>query len=294
MAERFTRKGLEEKCRILEAHVRHQKLDVGEDPPLGDYKPGGKENPGRGTGALVFWYAQLVRLCGKSEYAQDDREQADAAVLDALRNEPLSVELIRRAKDSDPDTIVVHPKSIGALMVCHGIDWQLGWLGSKVQALKASDDPKHIDLISRALDEIAKLYALLAWIVSHPGAGLPYPTGEAPPEPPAKFLDLDTLDLPRIAQAFGVVNAQRLQALDALLAPQTGGREAANERPSWSVFVGSLSIRMNRKPSELMYDLSLGELLAMVRTHGHAENEAHEAAKREAKADAAASRGGSR
>lgn len=293
MAERFSLKGLQEKCKILEAHVQRQQLDAGEDPPLEDYRPGGKENKQRGVGAWVFFYAQLVRLCGKAEYARDDHEEADATVLDALRNEPLAVELIGRTKEKEREVLTVYPKSIGALMVCHALDWQLGWLGSKVQALKASDDPQHLDLLTRALDEIGKLYALLAWIVSHPTPGLPYPAGEAPPTPPDSFLHLDTLDLPRIAQAFGVVNAQRLQALDALLAPQTGGHDAAQERPSWSVFVGSLAIRLNKKPSELMYDLSLGEMLAMIRTHGHAELQAHEAAQRESKADASA-RGGLR
>lgn len=280
MAERFSIKGLQEKCTILEAHVRRQKFDVGEDPSLEDYRPGGRENPARGTGAWVFFYAQLVRLCGKAEYVGGgDVEEADATVLDALRNEPIAVELVSRKTADESVQLVVYPKSIGALMVCHTIDWQLGWLGTKVQALKASDDPKHFDLLTRALTEISKLYGLLAWIVSHPHPGLPYKHGQVP-DVPTKFLELDTLDFPRIAQAFGVVNAQRLQALDALLASQTGGHDAAQERPSWSVFVGSLAIRMNQKGSYVMWDLSLGELLAAIRTHGHAEAVAHEAAQK--------------
>lgn len=296
---RFTLQGLKQKCETLEKHVRAEKLDAHEDPPLQDYRPGGKINGGRGTDAWVFWYAQLVRMCGNMDRvgSDQDHETADAAVLDALRNEPTSVELLARdPRTGGPRTLTIHPKGLGPLMVCHALDWRLGWLGTKLQAIKNSDRAEHLELIDRAVQEMMRYYALLAWIVSHPGPGLPYQVGRnedaiaVAPKIPHKYTELDPLDLPRIAQAFSVVNAQRLQALDALVKPQTGGLEAAAERPSWSVFIGSLSLRMNIPAHQLMYDSALGELLATIRTHNHAEAEAHAAAERKAQQDAAARR----
>lgn len=290
--ERFTRKSLGEKCRVLEGHVRHREYATDEE--LLAYRPGGPENPGRGTNAWVFWYAQLVRFCGREEVTEQEHESADAAVLDAYRNQPESVELVSLDDSGKRRVLTIHPKGLGALMECHERDWMLGWLATKLAVLRESDRPEHLELIGRTLQEIGRQYAMLAWIASHPGAGIPYPVGLAAgastdiPEPPEWLLQLEPIDYSNIAHAFSVVNAQRLKALDALTAADAGARDG--DRPSWSVFVGSLAIQMKTSPRQLMWDTSLAELLAAIRSHSHAEKEAREKAERDAKVKAPAGR----
>lgn len=276
----FSRVELERRCRTLETHVRRCKY--ASEQELDAYRPGGPDNPDRrGLWGLIRWHAQLVRFCGREEAHEGDRAAADGEVLDALRGESLSVTLVEPRPAEAPAALEVHPKGLSALMECHQRDALLGWLGLRAIALREALTPDDLELSGRVQEEIAHQYALLAWIVTHPGPALPYEFGDRRPVPPAWALALSPHDYMRIAQAHSVVNAQRLGALDTLVAKDSAPGEAPI-RPSWSVFVGELAVKMQTPADVLMRDHTLASLLATVRAHSASERAASKAAERAA------------
>lgn len=279
---RFTLRWLQDRCAVLERHVVHRRYASPDE--LAQYRPGGAENLARGLPGWVVWYAQLVRFCGREEQVEQRNDFADGAVLEALAAEPLAVTLGARDDAGQPRTVHVYPKSLGALLTLHVRDFTLGWLATRIDALRTAPDPAALAVLERAMEELGYQYTLLCWTVTHPDPGVPYAREDARPTPPPALAWLGTLDpwdCLRIAQAHGVVNAQRLQALEALITKNTDAT-AGPTRPSWSAFIGSLAMRLNQPPAHLMRDASLLELLSAVQLHASAEREANEAAKRAA------------
>lgn len=279
---RFSLRMLQDRCQVLERHVVHRHYASPDE--LAQYRPGGSENLTRGMAGWVVFYAQLVRFCGREEHAEQQGSFADGAVLEALAAEPLAVTLSARDVAGQARTVYVYPKSLAALLTLHVRDFTLGWLAVRIDALRQALDPTALGLLDRAMEELGYQYTLLCWSVTHAEPGLPYARDEQRPTPPAELAwlaALDPWDCLRVAQAHGVVNAQRLQALEALIT-KNSDPTAGPTRPSWSAFIGSLAMRLNQPPGHLMRDASLVELLSAVQLHASAEREANEAAKRAA------------
>lgn len=267
----FSLRSLQENCGIIEKHVLVRRYVTPDE--LDAYRPGSPDNPGARTiGAWVHWYAQLVRFAGREDQQDDDTQRADAAVLDALRAEPQMVTLTAKDAEGRFREVAVHPKSLDALLQCHAKDRLLGWLAERVYVLQQSTRSEHIELLEAAHAEIAYQYAVLAWIVTTPGPRSPIPSGTAHLEPPDEILDLEPWDFLRIAQAHAVVNAHRMQALESLISKDTDGPQVAT-RPSWSIFVGDLAIRMETSEESLMKDRTLGGLLSAIKLHGSVQRD---------------------
>jgi hypothetical protein len=118
-------------------------------------------------------------------------------------------------------------------------------------------------LAERAAQEIAYQYQLLIWTVCHPGPGKPFDVEEERPLPP-DWTDLYGVENLLICKAHMNVNGHRLQTLETLIAPKKR-KPGVEQRPSWSVFIGSLAVQLKKDPRTLMCDTSLAELLATVK-----------------------------
>lgn len=263
------KKRLMERCATLEHHVRDRTL--ASDDELAEYRPeAGRRAP---IDAWQFFYANLVRFCGRLETKEYSGAEADATILDALRAIPEELTL------SAGQQVRVYAKSFETLLHLHARDRVAGWLAVRYAVLRESDAADDVDLLERVAQEIAAQTQMIAWGVITEGPHLPYPTDNPPDSAgtPAPAVDipefvraLEPFDVLRIHQAFVRVNSGRLEALERLLTPpQTGNGKL---RPSWSLFLGSMALKMRVDVRELARNVPLVSLLATSRL-GSAVNE---------------------
>lgn len=264
----MTRRELIERCERLEAHVRHQQLATAAE--LAEYRPprwvwvaAGPGQPRKRRAVpifrWVFYYAQLVRFCGRIESRETVGMEADAAILQALRCEPKSVPL------GGDLVLEVHPKSFNALLNVHARDKLLHWLNVRYAALAdAEHGAEALQFLERVAAEISYQYGLLAWTATADGPGLPFdPRADERPDVPPALRTLEPFQLFRLHQAFIEVNAARLQALERLVSP--AAEEGPTARPTWSGFFSNLAMKWEVDPQVLMADHALVKLLAMVK-----------------------------
>lgn len=239
---------------------------------LTPHRPGGPENSAKDARAWLRYYAVLHRRHARGEWqaSGDARIRADGAVLAALRDEPIRVDLLTPVPidsiGTTTDAIFIYQKSLDALLQAHALDRQIAWLlfqKDRVEEAGARGMPGTSELHRKVLDAIAYAYNLLAWIFTSAGPEMPYTValGQGDPEIPGYILALNPLDLPQIAAAAQRHHA-RLAAVQMLLnkhTTQEGGR-----RPSWSSFFSSLAIELDEDSVQLTRFRSLGSLLASV------------------------------
>jgi hypothetical protein len=251
----MSKRDLQAKCAVLEEKVRARRLAT--DDELAEYRPERKSAP---LWDWIWWYAQLVRFCGRLEVHEHAGAEADALIIAALRAEPKTVQL-------DPErSLQVFPKSFDALLNIHARDQLLLWLTTRYAALHDNaNGADAMQFLERVAGEMAYQHQLLAWTVTTPGPGLPFAPEEenSRPAPPAEIRALEPWEILRLHQAFLEVNVMRLNALDKLIDPPKGDEKGG--RPSWSVFMGSLSLKMQTDPKKLMRDYALVQLLAVVK-----------------------------
>jgi hypothetical protein len=257
---------LRAECVNLERAVLAAGLATREE--LEPHKPGGTENSRKDARGFLRYYAVLHRRHARGEFqaTPDNRIRADAAVLAALRDEPVRVDLIQPVPwvgDTTTSFLFVYPKSLDALLQAHALDRQLAWLilqAERVDAAGLRGMPGASELHKKLLDGISYAYGLLAWIMTSPGPGMPYNINvNEDPELPAYITALHPMDLPQIAAAAQRHHA-RLTAIQALLDHRP--QEKAGKRPSWSSFIGSLAIELDADSVQIMKFRSLGSLLA--------------------------------
>lgn len=247
-----------DRCEVLEKHVRSRRLATDEE--LAEYRPakGSRDE----LFAWVYFYAQLIRFCGRIETKELDGSEADGVILAALHGDPLAVTL------ASGTVVQVHAKSLHALLHFQARDRRLLWLTSQFSTLRESQDPADLALLERVGAELAYQNLLLAWMATHEGPGLPYDSEpwsdeqDARPELPPHIAALEPWDVLRIHRAFIERNSTCLQALERLTDPPKGD---AGGRPSWSVFIGQLSVRYKVDAKRLMRDHSLVKLLAIAK-----------------------------
>ncbi len=259
----FSLKALQQRCSELRAHIEARELAAVAE--LNAVQPGSTDNPERDTWAWVRYYGSLCQFLThhSASLGSMDEEEADHAVMDALRNEPLDVTLTAL----DPTTkcgrqVQVYPKSLDALLNCHARNQLLGWLAERLWALKVKGGATEQSYIERVTSELSYQYSLLVWIVTTPGVGMPFAPSDEHPVPPEWILALEPYDYIRLCQAHAAVNARRLMLLDVLIEKKTIAEEGQVFRPSWSVFISRLSKQLRIPPSRLMRDYSLAELSA--------------------------------
>lgn len=258
---------LKDRCRILEATVtRRGYAEVGE---VDLFRPGGeKNNTGAAHWRWTFFFAQLTGMMYRSEThewtgEQGENQGADQAVMDALRGQPIEVELARSA-EGKRESIFVHPKSMAALLECEAREHLLDWLRVRYLALQERGSAEDIQLLPLVNSEISYQLKILCWVVCSPGPECPFELTEdnLRPDPPEPYASLDLVDLIQITRAHIEVNARRLNALQGLVQPRHAERPGG--RPSWSVFFGSASREWKKPAKWLMKHAALAELIATV------------------------------
>lgn len=248
---------MRERCGTAERQVRRKAY--ASEAEMTQYRP--DETEADSIWAWCYYYAQLVRFLGREEIAELEGDGADGSVLAALDATPVAVPV------SSGATTLVYPKSLGALLEFHARERQLLWISARYASMRTDVQelaPELLDLLPRVAEEVARQSAMIAWMATHEGPGLPYePSVGEPPEIPAEVLAFDPVDVIRINQAFVQVNTVRLQGLERLVQPpKTSG---SSSRPSWSVFVGALAMKWQADPKRLMWDYPLATLLATVK-----------------------------
>ena len=276
-------------CGLLAEHlVREQAVS---DADVKAHTPGGANNPDKGADGWRSFDRWLQRRHAVMVHEQEKQggnfsDADDMTLVDILRGAPEAVTCVARESDeenSPPMRVMVYTKSFHALMEVAQIDKALAWLAAHLDRLCTTDqvtEAKSLDLMVRIMPEMALLYQRLAWIVTHPGCGLPYPDDQTAPTPPVRFQRLDAKDFMRINAAHHRVNELNLRAVRNLISKESGG--TTTDRPSWTVFFGAASEALKVRPETLMRDWSLAEALLMYRTANHAKAQAMENAKADA------------
>lgn len=262
-ARSISAKQLRADCTTLERAVLSARLGTKES--LAAYRPGGASNPQRGADGWLTYYRHLHRTHAKGDAspfgANLSRDAADRAVLDAMRGEPIPVRLTGRDEDAPP--VYVHAKSLGALLHVHDLDRQLAYMTEMHARLVSMKTAESVERLGRVLRGISYTYALLAWVVTHPGPGMPYRAEDPQPEPPPWILDLEPWHMIRICEAHHQ-HLLRLHAVASLI-DNRGQTEENGQRPSWSMFAASAAEMFGTDPIVVMNDRSLASQLAAMR-----------------------------
>lgn len=261
-------------CVNLERDVIRRSLATEEE--LEPNRPGKEKNNARDAQGWLRYFAVLHRFHARGEGSSSDeaRARADAQVLAALRDEPIRVDLLQPvqelpiADEEPPDPIeylYVWPKSLDALLHAHALDRQLAWLliqKDRVEEAGARGMPRSSELHEKVTEAITYTYGLLAWIMTSSGPAMPYTVdGRRDPELPDYVRQLHPADVAQIANA-SMKHHARLAALQLLLDKRS--RHEGGKRPSWSQFIGALSVELNTDSVQIMRYRSLGSLLASV------------------------------
>lgn len=272
-------------CETTAAVVKQQSLASPSE--IAAHQPGGDRNPDRGPEGWLSFYRWLHRTHatggarggggGRAPAAHPD----DGIALDTLRATPERVELVEPVPvdDGEPMGVVyVHPKGFTALVVCHALNLRLGYLVGHLERHKDVVTVHDLELTEQAWERVRRYLARLAWIVTHPGPGLPFDhVTDLDPSPPAWVAALSPVDIHRLCQTFQQVNAVRLVALDKLVAPDPEAGQSA-QRPSWSIFFATAAGELGVRERELMDDYDLPGLVAKLRLTSSAKRQAMEEA----------------
>jgi hypothetical protein len=264
---------LKAECTTLERAVRSANLATEEYLVL--HRPGGAENSAEDVFGWLRYYAVLHRAHAKGESAPVSAAHArnDAQILDSLRNEPIMVVPLNPGEDGESRNVFVYPKSLDALLHVHALDIQLAWMLTQKEILETEASAASLNLIQQLMSVKAYTYQLLCWVVTTEGPELPYRVEEDNPEIPQYVLAFSPWDVVRICQAHQE-HLTRLSVLTTLLDAKS--QRDGGKRPSWSMFIGSMSVELGESSNTLMRHRSLAELLAVARIHS-AANEVPEA-----------------
>lgn len=209
---------------------------------------------------------------GRARGTPTRREEADAELLKAARDEPVPVSVWAPPGDdgTGPTKLELEawPKSTSALMGFADRDWCIQWLiwrretlrkAMENDALDPSTTPQPRELLRRAGEEIAHQLAVLCAAATQEGPAVDWEVAQSPPE---AIQRLGPTEVAQVHQAFMEANAWRLTMLDTLVAP----RSQTEEKPmSWSVFGATYSNRMDMPPKKFMEEVSLASALAQIR-----------------------------
>lgn len=247
--------------------------DAASAAEVASYLPGGAANAWTGRAGWTYAYGQLNRLAARLERlavgSDAARALADAQGLAALKGAPVPVPGMR---DDAGEPVHVYPKSFDTLQQLHALDAQLGHALAVQQRLLAADAAGLLDAAAaNELPTVAQLVSdltlLCCWVVTTPGPGRPAGADAAvPPIPDAlrAWSDVEVLAVVRAHQRL----LGRAHVMSALLDERTEAE--GGQRPSWSLFLGSLAVELHADPGTLARERTLESLLAQVRLAGAA------------------------
>jgi hypothetical protein len=224
----------------------------------------------------------MVRLMAREENRLPNLDfvEADTRTAKALVAEPVR---LRLQSPGEPVAVEVPPKSFHVLAeFFHVRDWLVLQLAARLDVLREKGTFDDVDLIRDTSAELSYQLRLLAWAACTSGCGLPPEVTDRPSSFPGPWASLMATDLSRVHEAFVQANHRQLDVVDVLI---TASKRAGRDRPSWSVFFGSLSVQLGRPADELMRNHPLASLLATVKLSQQSDDDERE--KREAQRDAA-------
>jgi hypothetical protein len=229
--------------------LERQGVDAGE---LAEWWPGGEQNPGRATSA-----ACLLRALAHYQFAAGQRDAARAQRSERATGGDVRLQRAVAASLTDRSEPVelsvgvkrVHPKSFRTHEVLSELDQEIAALAHAdltvaEAALAAGVDPDDAPLYGLRADAVA----VWCWIVTTPGAGLPYDEHAPIPEPPAWTRSLTALDVLVLAQAFRRVDHETLQIMSAAF-PRSA--DAGVSRLSFEGFLGTYAGSKGLDPLEV-------------------------------------------
>jgi len=271
---------LEEQCKRFEQVLTARKLATSAE--IDPHRPGGPENPDSGPRGWLHFYGELraIHTRGDAMVAAartiEDMAAADGRGLELFANKPETVRCVGLGGEAGK-VYQVHPKCLGALILCHERDERLQWLALRLDELQRRGTAADLDLVERVDEEMLKNLCLIAWVVTTPGKGLPWDRLAQVPEPPEEFRQLDLPDLLAIHHAHMVVNGLRIEMVRrSVLGRRTLESGPADSMPRWTTFVGQAAMRLNTRADAVMWDWTLAELLLAVATSAEVERRAYE------------------
>lgn len=272
--------GLQQRCTDLRETLLQSNMSTLAEVEM--YWPGGAQNREEPPGDWIYCYAQLCGMLRREETPaqMQERQQAEAAVLAALREEPECVELIARDAEGGPVHLHVYPKSFDTL--CHVMARDLELL--KLAAVLSLLHEAGVGLVTergRAIyEEISYQNRVLTWIVTSEGVNLPYPADNPRPDIPDWTQALDAADVVRVLRAHQRVNGQRIALIGDLLgASSKGGKKSRG--PGWATLAALAATELGTSSRSLLRDWSLAGWLAQMLLAQDAKAEALAEAKAE-------------
>lgn len=264
-------------CETLAGSLTHQRLATAAD--LAPHQPGGAENADEGFAGWLRYYAKLHRIHAiKAEApAVSPVVVADAIAKDRLRLAALNEEPVTVATSAGDRQ--VYPKSKWALDEVAECERRIGFLSTHRDRVEGSaQTAEALDLLHRIDVEIGYQLALLAWIATTEGPGLPYdPFHVTQATPPGDLLELSPIDLLGIQRGFVEANLVRLLALR----EQTKAPKPDDPPPMWSGFYAGRAHETGVPARTLYRDRSLAGLVAESAITAEAHEKAREEAERE-------------
>ena len=253
-----TRKEWIAECEFKRRHIEARKLATPEE--VASFWPRSKSASHKEE--WIHAWGRLMRLLAREEnrVGNMDFTDADARITKALTGEPVG--LMVYPVGGVPTEVRVHPKSFHVLSeFFHARDWLLLQLAARVDVLREKGTFEDYDLLTRANAELIFQQQLLAAAACTEGPTLPEDIW-AGKDVSEFWRSVTPADLLRINQAYVYVNHTQLEALEVLV---QAGKRGGRDRPSWSIFFGSLATKMNIPAERLMKDHALVSLLATVK-----------------------------
>lgn len=212
----------------------------------------------------ILAYGHLCRLFGRQEWMKEGSAHASEQVLKALRDEPEDVKL------TTGETLSCYPKSFDVLEFFSAHGWTIGWVEVRRLALEESVEagdtdpesvPEPMSSLMAARREIVDQNALLCWVATTDGVGLPWDPDPAdrwkPTAPvPERYYELHPLDVRFIVEAFRRVNYLRLHWLPQL---KPSSRSSGT---GWEAFWANRAKKTGRPARHLIMRESFASQLA--------------------------------
>lgn len=226
---------------------------------LDDRRPGtGADYPEISVHSWFAYALWLAERLGAPRLDQADRPLA-RVLHDALADAPARFALTHGHR------MEVHPKSLDTLDLLDALDAELQQVLQEMRATAAAvandelspTDGAAVHLLGTLLK--ARSVRLYAWILSHPGPGVPFAADDADPRPPEWTADLTAADLEAIVRAHFQVNRADL---DFLARAFPGDSAPGTSRLPLSGFVGSYANEMGVPTRELMCNVAVRSLFA--------------------------------
>jgi hypothetical protein len=242
-------------------------------PEIEAVLPGGEQNQdAKGYGAWITAFAKLhamVRLADvRTDGSGPHAGSRDERVLESAR---MNLPVVVRLSDGEHQ---VHAKGY------HTLRW-LTTLDRQLVALIAEANEYPDDVRVQALAPLleSKIVRTWVWVLTTPGAGLPFREDDAQAEPPAWTLTMSVEDLVVVWQAHEQLHGADCRTIAALF-PQDPN---AQERMSLGGFIGTMAHEWGVPVSSVGMQWTLRELFAQAVDAARSARAAQERAERERK-----------